>query len=83
MISKLDGKEYAVKIVAIENNNIGDILKEIKILKQCKNDYIVNYYGSYKNGNELWIVLEYCGAGSLNTIISTFLNHTRNCTLIF
>lgn len=35
------------------------LIKEIKILKECKNIYIVGYYESYIKEGELWLVLEY------------------------
>lgn len=39
----------------------------------CDDDHIVKYYGSYLKDNNLWIVLEYCQAGS----IIDLLNITR------
>ncbi|XP_072425865.1 serine/threonine-protein kinase 3 isoform X2 [Chiloscyllium punctatum] len=38
--------------------------------------YVVNYYGSYFKNTDLWIVMEYCGAGSVSDII-----RLRNKTL--
>lgn len=29
-------------------------MSEINILKECKSDYIVRYYGSYFKNNHLW-----------------------------
>jgi len=54
----------AIKKVGIDND-LEDIMKEIEFMKGCKSDYIVRYYGSYFKDNELWIVMEYCGAGSV------------------
>ena len=34
-------------------------------MQQCDSPYVVKYYGSYFKGSDLWIVMEYCGAGSL------------------
>lgn len=31
--------------------------------------YVVKYYGSYFKNTDLWIVMEYCGAGSVSDII--------------
>jgi len=54
----------AIKRVPVEND-LEEILNEIKIMKQCKSPYIINYYGSYFKESELWIVMEYCGGGSV------------------
>eukprot|EP01135_Chromosphaera_perkinsii_P009931 Nk52_evm24s1967 gene=Nk52_evmTU24s1967 len=58
----------AIKKVSIEND-LEDILKEIRILQQCESPYIVRYYGSYTQGNDLWIVMEYCDCGSVGDIM--------------
>ena len=39
--------------------------KEIKILKDCKSPYILEYYGSYYKDNQIWLIIEYCDAGSV------------------
>ena len=54
-------------------------MKEISILKACKSDFVVRYYGSYYKDNDLWvraffslflqIVMEFCGGGSLSDLI--------------
>lgn len=31
--------------------------------------YVVKYYGSYFKNTDLWIVMEYCGAGSVSDIM--------------
>lgn len=60
---------FAVKIVPVEND-ISEVEKEINILKQCESQFIVNYHGAYKKGENLWIVIEYCGGGSVMDILS-------------
>eukprot|EP00013_Stygamoeba_regulata_P007130 CAMPEP_0177642678 /NCGR_PEP_ID=MMETSP0447-20121125/7728_1 /TAXON_ID=0 /ORGANISM="Stygamoeba regulata, Strain BSH-02190019" /LENGTH=439 /DNA_ID=CAMNT_0019144879 /DNA_START=147 /DNA_END=1466 /DNA_ORIENTATION=+ len=63
------GELLAVKQVPVEEpSDMADIIKEVDIMKTCESDYIVRYYGHYlKPGDpdELWIVMEYCGAGSI------------------
>jgi serine/threonine protein kinase len=40
----------------IEADDLEDILKEIQILKECHNESIVGYYGTFKeNENEYWV----------------------------
>jgi len=62
------GTTTAIKRVPVEND-LDEILNEIKIMKQCRSSYIISYYGSYFKENELWIVMEYCGAGSVSDLM--------------
>jgi len=52
-----------------EEIDIHDIEKEIKILKQCKSPFIVSYYGLFRLDTILWILMDYCGLGSVADII--------------
>ena len=46
-----------------------DLLSEIKILRDCSNEYIVNFIDTfYKDGN-LWLAMEFCEGGSALDII--------------
>jgi len=45
------------------------IQKEIDILKQCRHDNIVQYYGSTVKGKVLWILMEFCGGGAVNDLM--------------
>eukprot|EP00126_Sphaerothecum_destruens_P011303 Sdes_comp20891_c0_seq1m18015 len=68
VVHKESGEFLALKKVPVEND-LEDILKEIRTLQQCESPYIVRYYGSYSQLHELWIVMEYCAAGSLCDIM--------------
>lgn len=61
----------AIKRVPIEND-IEDLIAETNILKSCSSPYVVKYYGSFldKKNRELWIVMEYCGAGSVSDLMN-------------
>ena len=50
-------------------SELGEIIKEISIMQQCDSAYVVKYYGSYFKGSDLWIVMEYCGGGSVSDIM--------------
>jgi serine/threonine protein kinase len=63
-IHRQTGGIVAIKKVGIDND-LDDITKEIDFMKGCRSPYIVRYFGSYFKENELWIVMEYCGAGSV------------------
>ena len=51
------------------DTDLQDIIKEISIMQQCDSPYVVKYYGSYFKNTDLWIVMEYCGAGSVSDIM--------------
>jgi hypothetical protein len=53
-----------------------DITKEIVLLKQCDNVHVVKYYGSFFKNDDLWIVMEYCGCGSVSDVM-----RLRGCTM--
>lgn len=57
-----------MKKVPIEDN-IEDLLKEIQHMKEMDSPYIVAYCGSYLTEKILWIVMEYCGAGSVSDLM--------------
>merc|ERR1719328_1080682 len=58
----------AIKQVPVDTD-LQDIIKEISIMQQCDSPYVVKYYGSYFKNTDLWIVMEYCGAGSVLDIM--------------
>lgn len=64
-LDKRDGQTVAIKVLEVESDEKSDLQKEIEILKQCDSIYIVSYKGTYETDGNVWIVMEYCGAGSL------------------
>uniref|UniRef100_F7E017 non-specific serine/threonine protein kinase n=1 Tax=Callithrix jacchus TaxID=9483 RepID=F7E017_CALJA len=74
-IHKETGQIVAIKQVPVESD-LQEIIKEISIMQQCDSHHVVKYYGSYFKNTDLWIVMEYCGAGSVSDII-----RLRNKTL--
>ena len=67
---KKSGHIVAIKVVPI-SSDIESLRKEIQILKQCKCPHIVWYFGSYLKGDDLWLILEYCNAGSVSDLIKS------------
>uniref|UniRef100_A0A914WQ71 non-specific serine/threonine protein kinase n=1 Tax=Plectus sambesii TaxID=2011161 RepID=A0A914WQ71_9BILA len=67
-VHKDTGQILAVKKVPVETD-LQEIIKEISIMQQCDSQYVVKYYGSYFKNADLWIVMEYCGAGSVSDIM--------------
>jgi [mitogen-activated protein kinase] kinase 5 len=59
----------AVKIIKLEpGDDFGIIQQEIIMMSECHHPNIVAYYGSYLRKDLLWIVMEYCGGGSMQDI---------------
>ena len=87
VIHKKTGKIYSAKIAYIDKTNeIESFKKEINILSQCNNQYIVHYYGSYIKGHQIWIILEFCDGGSLYELIKILprnLNEEEIASLIY
>eukprot|EP00808_Paulinella_micropora_P018810 g31859.t1 len=71
------GFELAVKLITSPPGDAeggAEMLKEIKdeiqILKECKDDNIVSYYGSFgpDSKGRLWIMMDLCEVGSMNDL---------------
>ncbi|GAM19419.1 hypothetical protein SAMD00019534_025940 [Acytostelium subglobosum LB1] len=59
--------ELAVKVIPLKDSE--SIEKEITILKKCKNNNIVSYFGCCNSGDKLWILMDYCSMGSIRDMI--------------
>uniref|UniRef100_A0AAY4DQF3 non-specific serine/threonine protein kinase n=1 Tax=Denticeps clupeoides TaxID=299321 RepID=A0AAY4DQF3_9TELE len=67
--NKQTGELAAIKVIKMEpEDDFSVIQQEIVMVKTCKHQNIVAYYGSYMRANKLWICMEYCGGGSLQDI---------------
>eukprot|EP01083_Nonionella_stella_P124980 377776_1 len=67
-LDKRDGELVAIKIMPMEVQS-GSIEKEIQALRSCKSPYVVQFRGSYKKDDNIWLAMEYCGAGSVLDIM--------------
>lgn len=65
------GRVVALKLVDLEkaDDEIEVIQREIKVMSQISNPYVVQYYSSLMNGSTLWIVMEFMAAGSLKELV--------------
>ena len=52
---KETGRIVAIKMIPIQGS-MKEFMQEISILKSCRSEYIVRYYGSYMKKNVLWVV---------------------------
>ncbi|KAF8771670.1 serine/threonine-protein kinase 3-like isoform X2 [Argiope bruennichi] len=67
-LHKESGQILAIKQVPVDTD-LQEIINEISIMQQCDSPFVVKYYGSYFKGTDLWIVMEYCGGGSVSDIM--------------
>ncbi|KAI9184644.1 hypothetical protein H9P43_003699 [Blastocladiella emersonii ATCC 22665] len=58
----------AVKQVPVDDN-LQDIMQEIKVLTACDSPSIIRLFGHFLEPRNLWIVIEYCAAGSVSDMI--------------
>ncbi|NXQ50007.1 PAK1 kinase, partial [Catharus fuscescens] len=60
----------AIKIISLLEDNSNELcVKEIQVMRDNKNNNLVNYIDSYLVHEELWLVMEYMDRGSLHDII--------------
>ena len=67
-IHKESSQAFAIKQIPVESD-LQEIIKEISIMHQCDSPFIVKYFGSFFQDSDLWIVMEYCEAGSVSDMM--------------
>jgi len=68
-LHKRTSEIVSIKVVPIEDD-YNDIIKEINFMKSIVCPQVVRFFGSFvKEDSELWIVMEYCAAGSVSDIM--------------
>ncbi|XP_012067804.1 serine/threonine-protein kinase 4 homolog B isoform X2 [Jatropha curcas] len=62
----------AIKVISLTEGEEGyeEIRGEIEMLQQCSHPNVVRYLGSYQGEEYLWIVMEYCGGGSVADLMN-------------
>ncbi|XP_011011770.1 PREDICTED: serine/threonine-protein kinase pakH [Populus euphratica] len=62
----------AIKVISLTEGEEGyeEIRGEIEMLQQCSHPNVVRYLGSYQGEEYLWIVMEYCGGGSVSDLMN-------------
>ena len=67
-VDKQFGRPYAVKKIS-SNTDLREIVKEVSMMQECDSPYIVRYFASFSSSTSLWIVMEYCGIGSVSDMM--------------
>ncbi|KAJ0980160.1 hypothetical protein J5N97_008415 [Dioscorea zingiberensis] len=62
----------AIKVITLSEGEEGyeEIRGEIEMLQQCSHPNVVRYFASYQGEEYLWIVMEYCGGGSVADLMN-------------
>jgi len=74
-INFLTGETVAIKSISVQSlpaSSLPEIMSEIDLLKNLNHPNIVKYKGFTKDKDNLFIILEYCENGSLQTILKKF-----------
>ncbi|KAL6765107.1 kinase-like domain-containing protein, partial [Haematococcus lacustris] len=72
-VDSVSQEAVAIKVIPLTDSDPGEldsIRKEIQFLANCNHPNIVKYMGSYRHRHELWIVMEYCGGGSVSDLLA-------------
>ncbi|CAG8473892.1 14672_t:CDS:2 [Ambispora leptoticha] len=62
-------KKLFLSLPNTSESGLKDIKREINILKNLRNRYIIQYYGLYSDDQELFIIMDYAENGTLTKII--------------
>ena len=70
---KATGQMMALKIIdiAASGEEIYDLQHEITVQMGCNSTHICKYHKSFIRGNELWVLLEFLGGGSLTELMKS------------
>ncbi|PNF33494.1 hypothetical protein B7P43_G00558 [Cryptotermes secundus] len=65
-----NGRFAAAKMCALEGeDDLSDFMIEIDILSECKHPNIVDLHEAFFNDGKLWMLIEYCDGGALDSIM--------------
>ncbi|KAI5640799.1 protein kinase domain-containing protein [Phthorimaea operculella] len=68
---KTTGQLAAAKMCVLDNeDDLADFTVEIDILSECRHPNVVELHEAYFIENKLWMLLEYCDGGALDSVMS-------------
>ena len=62
----------AIKKIPLNPQSIKLLTSEIHIMRKCSHENVINYHESFRDGNQLWVVMEYIDGGCLTSILEEF-----------
>eukprot|EP01121_Diplochlamys_sp_Union-15-3_P000282 TRINITY_DN10270_c0_g1_i1.p1 TRINITY_DN10270_c0_g1~~TRINITY_DN10270_c0_g1_i1.p1 ORF type:complete len:260 (-),score=43.31 TRINITY_DN10270_c0_g1_i1:336-1004(-) len=66
-------EKVAIKKMALnKENNEEDLISEIEMMTSLQHPNIVRYIEGYKQNDEIWVIMEFMGGGSLTEILEQF-----------
>ena len=82
-LQKTDATIVAVKVIQVTSSEeVDSIHGEITMLRECNHVNITQYTGAYLCNQTLWIVMEYCGGGSISDILKHFPLKEKDIALV-
>lgn len=79
--------EYtAVKVVLLKEEELRETLLEMEFLKSCNHKNVTKFMGLFLKGFDLWICMELCGGGALDSIYRNLrksLTEDQICSIMF
>ncbi|XP_052757253.1 serine/threonine-protein kinase 10 isoform X2 [Galleria mellonella] len=68
---KTTGQLAAAKLCVLDNeDDLADFTVEIDILTECRHPNVVELHEAYFIDNKLWMLLEYCDGGALDSVMA-------------
>ncbi|XP_028034413.1 serine/threonine-protein kinase 10 isoform X1 [Bombyx mandarina] len=68
---KTTGQLAAAKMCVLDNeDDLADFTVEIDILSECRHPNVVELHEAYFIDNKLWMLLEYCDGGALDSVMA-------------
>lgn len=83
-LRRQDATIVAVKVIQIPTaeHEIEALHREVQMLRECNHSNITEYTSAYIYEETLWIVMEYCGGGSIADILKHFPLPTDQIALV-
>ncbi|KAI9355741.1 kinase-like domain-containing protein, partial [Zopfochytrium polystomum] len=57
-----------MKVVQLKEDELKETLLEMEIIKACNHLNVTSYMGCFLKGLDLWICMEFCGGGALDSL---------------
>ena len=80
---ELLGRQVAIKVLrGRDPDQQAELVDEMQALNQLPHSGVVAFYHHFIKDDLLFLVMEYCGGGSLRTPGVTWTAHDQNCKII-